>query len=164
LFAGWKAYSSGVVFARMNGAVDVYQENITPSEDGRLLEIKVERGQRVEPGTVVAVMDSSPYKMELEGLKREVLADRVKDIREYDQEILKLESELRKIDVESAEDEATIKGLENFLKDLHNHYLKSCLNSLSFWSINFFKFLSSSLEILTVIFFSGSIEYSIKFS
>jgi multidrug resistance efflux pump len=41
----------------------------------------------------------------------------VKDIREYDQEILKLESELRKIDVESAEDEATIKGLENFLKD-----------------------------------------------
>ena len=117
LFAGWKAYSSGVVFARMNGAVDVYQENITPSEDGRLLEIKVERGQKVEPGTVLAVMDPSPYKMELEGLKREVLADRVKDIREYDQEILKLESELRKIDVESAEDEATIKGLENFLKD-----------------------------------------------
>jgi multidrug resistance efflux pump len=117
LFAGWKAYSSGVVFARMNGAVDVYQENITPSEDGRLLEIKVERGQKVEPGTVVAVMDPSPYKMELEGLKREVLADRVKDIREYDQEILKLESELRKIDVESAEDEATIKGLENFLID-----------------------------------------------
>jgi multidrug resistance efflux pump len=113
LYAGWHMYRGGVVFARMNGAVDVYQENITPSEDGRLLDIKVQRGQKVEPGTVVAVMDPAPYKMELEGLRREVLADRVKDIREYDQEILKLESELREIDVAAAEDGATMKQLED---------------------------------------------------
>ncbi|MFN5962016.1 MAG: HlyD family secretion protein [Verrucomicrobiota bacterium] len=117
LYAGWHMYRGGVVFARMNGAVDVYQENITPSEDGRLLDIKVQRGQKVEPGTVVAVMDPAPYKMELEGLRREVLADRVKDIREYDQEILKLESELREIDVAAAEDGATMKQLEAFVND-----------------------------------------------
>ncbi len=105
-------YRGGVVFVRMNGAVDVYQENITPINEGRLLEIKVIRGKKYPPGTVLAVMDSSKYRLDLESLKRGIIADRLQDIRDFDSDLIKLESELRKIQTEDAEDSAVIKALE----------------------------------------------------
>ena len=105
-------YRGGVIFVRMNGAVDVYQENITPVNEGRLLEIKVVRGKKYPPGTVLAVMDSSKYRLDLESLKRGIISDRLKDIRDFDSDLIKLESELRKIQTEDAEDTAVIKALE----------------------------------------------------
>ncbi len=105
-------YRGGVVFVRMNGAVDVYQENITPINEGRLMEIKVIRGKKYPPGTVLAVMDSSKYRLDLESLKRGIIADRLQDIRDFDSDLIKLESELRKIQTEDAEDSAVIKALE----------------------------------------------------
>lgn len=117
LFAAYKTYSSGVVFVRMNGAVDVYQENITPINEGRLLEIKVKRGERVAPGTVVATMDSSLFKQEMESLRREIVANRTEDVRDYDFELIKLESELRETETAEAEDAATIKELEAVLEE-----------------------------------------------
>jgi|GEM_PF-1318046 len=108
-------YRGGVVFERMNGAVDVYQENITPINDGRLLKINVTRGQRVAPKTVVAQMDPAPYELELESLKREIIAQRTDDINDYDLEIYKLESDLRDIQNADAEDSATKRELEDLL-------------------------------------------------
>lgn len=105
-------YRSGVIFVRMNGAVDVYQENAAPLNEGRLLEFKVKRGDKVPPGTVLAVMDSSKYKLDLESLKRGIISDRLKSIRDFDSDFIKLESELRKIQTEDAEDSAVIKALE----------------------------------------------------
>ncbi|HEX2751337.1 MAG TPA: HlyD family efflux transporter periplasmic adaptor subunit [Verrucomicrobiales bacterium] len=104
-------YKGGVTFTRMNGAVDVYQENITPILEGRLKEIKVHRGQRVPPGTVVAVMDPAPYQLEMETLRRKIVSDRVKDIREYDLLVIKLDSDLREIETGIAEDEAVKREL-----------------------------------------------------
>jgi len=116
-FTGYKIYRSGVVFVRMNGAVDVYQENVTPSNDGRLMEIKVVRGQRVAPGTVVAVMDSAELRQELETLRREIVADRLADARDYDSEITKLESEMRELQTQNGEDLAIIKTLRTLVED-----------------------------------------------
>ena len=111
----WRIYAGGVVFSRMNGAVDVYQENITPLNEGRLKEIYVARGQRVVPGTKVAQMDPAPYMLELESLKREIIAQRTDDINDYDLEIYKLESDLRDIQTMDAEDVATIKELQELM-------------------------------------------------
>lgn len=108
-------YKSGVTFNRMNGAVDVYQENVTPIEEGRLKEIKVKRGQQVTPGTVVAVMDPAPHLLEMETLKRQIVADREKDIRDYDLELIKLDAELREIETSVAEDEAAKRELSKVL-------------------------------------------------
>ena len=110
-------YRSGAVFVRMNGAVDVYQENITPVNDGRLLEIKVKRGAKVAPGTVLAIMDPSHYRLELESLKRDLVFHRTKDIRDYDIEILKLEGDMRSSQTQDAEDSAIIKELERVLEE-----------------------------------------------
>ena len=112
-------YRGGVIFVRMNGIVDVYQENITPISEGRLIEVKFKRGDRVPPDTVVAVMDSTKYKIELESLKRDIIADRTKDIRDYDLEIIKLESDLREIQVADAEDSAIIKELEVMVAEIN---------------------------------------------
>ena len=114
--AAYFIYRGGVVFVRMNGAVDVYQENITPINEGRLLEIKVKRGDKVPPGTIVAVMDQAPYKLELDSLKREIVADRRDDINDYDLELYKLESDLRDIQTAEAEDTATISELKDVVE------------------------------------------------
>jgi multidrug resistance efflux pump len=111
-FIGWKTYSTGVVFSRMNGAVDVYQENITPYHDGRLLEISVSRGQRVNMGDVVARMDDSNYKADLTGLFRQVIQDRKDAIAKLHENVIRLESDLRKIEREDAEDKATVSSLK----------------------------------------------------
>ena len=111
-------YRGGVIFVRMNGAVDVYQENITPLSEGRLVEIKVKRGDKVPSGTVLAVMDSSKYKLDLESLKRNIISDRTKDIRDYDLELIKLESDLRQIQTEDGEDSAVKKELEALLTEI----------------------------------------------
>lgn len=112
----WRIYSGGVVFARMNGAVDVYQENITPISEGRLLKINVIRGQRVAPLSVVAEMDPAPYLLQVESLKREIVAKRIDDVNDYVQVIYKLEADLRDIQNANAEDGATIKELKSLME------------------------------------------------
>ena len=109
-------YRSGVVFVRMNGIVDPYQENITPVNDGRLMEIKVKRGEKVPPGSVVAIMDSSKYKLDLESLRRGIIADRTKDIIDQEDKLIKLESELRQLQTENAEDSAIIAALQSLVE------------------------------------------------
>ncbi len=121
LYLGYAAYNTGVVFKRMNGAVDVYQENATPIHSGRLKEVKVKRGQHVEPGTVLAVMDPSEYLADLEGLKRSVAADRVDDSRKMTSDLIDLESELRKIQRESAEDTSIIAEMDKQINALETY-------------------------------------------
>ncbi len=108
-------YKGGTQFTRMNGAVDVYQENVTPIHDGRLKEIKVHRGQRVAPNTVVAVMDTAPILQDLETLRRKVIADRTSDIHDYDLQIIKLDADLREVETEIATDNAVIDELGKIL-------------------------------------------------
>ena len=110
-------YRSGVVFVRMNGAVDVYQENVTPQNDGRLMEIKAKRGDFVKPGDIVAIMDSSDFKLEMDSLQRDIVADRTGDIRDYDSELIKLDSEMRELQTQDAEDNAIIRTLESILEE-----------------------------------------------
>ena len=91
LIAVW-GYSRGRVFSRMNGAVDVYQENISPSEEGRVMKILVQRGAFVEPGTIIARMDSSLYERELVGILRGVAAHRYEEVSRIERQQLDLEA------------------------------------------------------------------------
>lgn len=117
-FIAWRVYRTGVVFTRMNGAVDPYTENITPNSDGHLLAIHAVRGQTVPPGTVVAVMDVAPFSLKLEGLRREIVEKRTKDIRDYDSELIRLQSYLRGIETGAAEDAATIEELQKAISEI----------------------------------------------
>ena len=110
LLATW-GYSRGRVFSRMNGAVDVYQENISPIEEGRIKKILVKRGDFVPPNTVIAQMDSSLYERELVGILRGVAANRYEEISRIERQQLDLEAELRKLEITDAGDKGRLAGL-----------------------------------------------------
>ncbi len=110
LLATW-GYSRGRVFSRMNGAVDVYQENITPSEDGRVVKILAKRGDEVGPNTVIAKMDSTIYERELSGILRGVAANRYEEISRLERQQLDLEAELRKMDITNGGDKGRLTEL-----------------------------------------------------
>ncbi len=112
LIAMW-SYSRGRVFSRMNGAVDVYQENISSSEEGRVLKILVKRGASVEANTIVAQMDTSVYERELTGILRGAAANRYEEISRLERQQLDLEAELRKLEVSDAGDKARVTELIN---------------------------------------------------
>lgn len=112
LMAFW-GYSRGRVFSRMNGAVDVYQENISSSESGRVLKILVKRGDNVPANTIVAKMDTSVYERELTGILRGAAASRYSEISRLERQQLDLEAELRKLEVSDAGDKARVAELIN---------------------------------------------------
>jgi multidrug resistance efflux pump len=62
-------------------------------------------------------MDPSPFKLELETHKRDIIADRMNDIRDLDLELIKLESDLRELQTEDAEDSAIIKELQEVVAE-----------------------------------------------
>lgn len=117
LIAVW-GYSRGRVFSRMNGAVDVYQENISPIEEGRVMKILVQRGAFVEPGTIIARMDSSLYERELVGILRGVAAHRYEEVSRIERQQLDLEAELRKLEVTDAGDKGRLRALTTTLDRL----------------------------------------------
>ncbi|MBP7949966.1 MAG: HlyD family efflux transporter periplasmic adaptor subunit [Verrucomicrobiales bacterium] len=99
------SYQQGAVFKRMNGAVDVYQESVSPQLEGKLESLGpgIERGKRVEAGAVVAIMRSDLIDAELAGVMAQIEADRRKRLSEFDDRIFKLESEKRGIDRDAEE-------------------------------------------------------------
>lgn len=111
LIAVW-GYSRGRVFSRMNGAVDVYQENISPIEEGRVSKILFKRGDFVPANTVIAVMDSTVYQRELTGILRGVAANRYEEVSRLERQQLDLESELRKLQITDAGEAARLEELE----------------------------------------------------
>lgn len=117
---GLWGYSRGTVFSRMNGAVDVYQENITPTQDGRLFKIYVTRGQYVEPATLVAEMDTTGYRTQLAGVLQGVAANRNEEIRNLQRQELSLEKEQRDFESTYAADKGKLEPLtksrERYLK------------------------------------------------
>ncbi len=110
LLASW-GYTRGRVFSRMNGAVDVYQENISPIEEGRVTKILVKRGDFVSPNQVIASMDASLYERELLGMLRGVAANRYEEISRLERQQLDLEAELRKLEITDAGDKARLTEL-----------------------------------------------------
>ena len=110
VLASW-GYSRGHVFARMNGAVDVYQENISPIKEGRISKILVKRGEFVKANTVIARMDSSLYERELVGVLRGVAANRYEEISRIERQQLDLEAELRKLEITDAGDKGRLTEL-----------------------------------------------------
>lgn len=109
---GLWGYTRGTVFNRMNGAVDVYQENITPLEDGRLAKILVKRGDYVEPNTLLAEMDSSGYKTQLSGILLGVAANRKDEILRLQRQVISLEKEQRDYLTTQAADAGKLTALE----------------------------------------------------
>ncbi|MES2706198.1 MAG: biotin/lipoyl-binding protein [Verrucomicrobiota bacterium] len=119
---GFWGYTRGTVFSRMNGAVDVYQENITPTEDGRLLKLYVQRGQYVEPGTLLAEMDTKGYRTQLAGVLQGVAANRNEEIRTLQRQELSLEKEQRDFEATLAADQGKLDPLLESRKRLLNQY------------------------------------------
>ncbi|RYD32918.1 MAG: HlyD family efflux transporter periplasmic adaptor subunit [Verrucomicrobiaceae bacterium] len=115
---GLWGYTRGTVFSRMNGAVDVYQENITPLEDGRLAKILVKRGDYVEPNALLAEMDSTGYKTRLSGILLGVAANRKDEILRLQRQVISLEKEQRDYLTTQAADIGKLAAL----KDIRDRY------------------------------------------
>lgn len=115
-------YSRGQVFSRMNGAVDVYQENITPTEDGRLHKIYVIRGQYVEPGTLLAEMDSDGFRAQLAARLQGVAVSRNDEILRLNRSVLDLEKEQRGYLETQAADAGKLKPLHDARERLLAQY------------------------------------------
>ena len=115
------AYSQGVVFRRMNGAVDPYQENVSPLEEGYFRELAegIVRGSHVEANQVVAYMSDTVLEEKISILTQEIETRRTERLRNYNDDILKVESELRKIEGDlvaaQAETEATKKEIDSMV-------------------------------------------------
>ena len=94
------AYSQGVVFRRMNGAVDPYQENVSPLEEGYFSKLAdgIVRGAHVEADQIVAYMSDTVLEEKISILTQEIDTRRSERIRNYNDDILKVESELREIE------------------------------------------------------------------
>jgi len=111
VFVAVWGYNTGRVFSRMNGAVDVYQENISPSENGRVLKILVKRGDKVTANMVIARMDTSLYERELTAILHGAATNRYEEISRLERQQLDLEAELRKLEVTDAGDKARVAEL-----------------------------------------------------
>ena len=79
------AYSQGVVFRRMNGAVDPYQENVSPLEEGYFSKLAdgIVRGSHVEANQVVAYMSDTVLEEKISILTQEIDTRRTERIRNY---------------------------------------------------------------------------------
>ncbi len=108
-------HTKGTSFVRMNGAVDVNHQYVTPVEDGKVVRILVEQGQRVEPGTVVAEMDSGALRHQLNALLLGVSATRREEVLRLDRIRIDLEAELRESAVAVAEGNGRLGPLQRFL-------------------------------------------------
>jgi serine/threonine protein kinase len=85
---------------------------VTSRRDGRLAEVKVSAGQHVVPGSVVAVLDPTSLKIELQGLKDEVIERLQKESSAWQRDLMSLEAEFRQAQTGEAEDTAICKELE----------------------------------------------------
>ena len=121
IFVALWAYRQGVVFRRMNGAVDVYQENISSLEEGNFDQLAegITRGAKVKDGQVVAYMRDAVLQEKITILKQEIETRRAERIHKFNDDILKIESELRKIDGDlvagQAEAEATQREIDSMV-------------------------------------------------
>ncbi|MDB6069637.1 MAG: hypothetical protein JWL81_808 [Verrucomicrobiales bacterium] len=108
-------HSRGVTYARMNGAVDVTHQYVTPAEDGIIAKILVEQGDVVQPGTVVAEMDTRAVRQELGALLAGISASRREEILRLDRTRIDLEAELREYAVTVAESSGRLGPLQRYL-------------------------------------------------
>ncbi len=102
------AYRSGVVFNRMNGAVDVEHQYVSSAEDGRLVKVLVKEGDVLAPNSVVAEMDDRSLKHQLQALMEGIAANRREEKLQLERTRLSLQSELRKYEIIMAEDKGKI--------------------------------------------------------
>lgn len=112
----WGMHARGTSFQRMNGAVDLNHQYVTPAEDGTLLKILVEPGQRVQAGTVVAEMDSRALQHQLDSVLMGVAATRREEALRLDRVRIDLEAERRKFSVELAEGSGRLGPLKKYLE------------------------------------------------
>jgi multidrug resistance efflux pump len=120
LYCAIWAYGQGVVFRRMNGAVDVYQENVSPHKDGNLDRIAegIERGKPVKEGEIVAYMSTRELEDEMMVVKSEIDIERQDRLRDYDQDLLKIQSDLLKIDIDAGGAAEELKADQQYVSDL----------------------------------------------
>ena len=113
-------YQQGVVFRRMNGAVDPYQENVAPSESGNFKQLGkgIERGVRVKEGQPVAYMDTSAVDDEIRAVLSEIEIQRQSRLRDFDNDLRKLSTELRKITADQKGSDAEADALQKAADDV----------------------------------------------
>ncbi len=115
LFVAQWAYKQGVVFKRLNGAVDVYQENVSPLEDGSFDKLAdgIVRGKAVKAGEPVAYMQNTILAEKLSILSQEIETRRTERLRQFDQDLLKIDSDLRKIEDDRVTSQAEKQACED---------------------------------------------------
>jgi HlyD family secretion protein len=118
LFVTVWAYRRGGSFRQMNGTVGVYQEAISPDDTGRLMSVEVEPGVKVEPGDLLARMDTSIIDREIALVKRQIEVDWQDRIRRYEGDVAAIESDLADLELDRASDESELRTRLEDLKVL----------------------------------------------
>lgn len=103
--------------AARDGIVSFPVTQVSPAQDGRLEKMNVNTGQDVAAGQELVVMDSTRVRLDLAALQRSIVDRLKKEIRDSDVEVLKLESELRALEMSVAEDSAVVKTANAQFKD-----------------------------------------------
>ena len=113
-FLVWLAAVAAVLYAfsqsdhsgQMTGTLELRKESIGPIETARLKELRVGRGQRVEAGDVVAVLDTTQLDTELE-------VERLQLERQFSQAVRQQESVRQDLLIRQAESEAELAVLND---------------------------------------------------
>ena len=92
-------------------------ESVHAAHDGRILEVKVVKGQHVAAGSVGAVMDSALIKQKLNDWRLGVLERWASETGDLGKQVLPLEAELRQLQTADAEDSAIIKELQILVRE-----------------------------------------------
>lgn len=112
---------------RVSGYVEATEVQVAPEVGGRIVELRVEEGTRVEPGQVLARLDTRDQELTLQRLRAErALADaqlrllaagpRVEDIRQADAQVRSAEQDVKTADVEVAAATTDLARFEALLK------------------------------------------------
>ncbi len=107
------AHRQGVRFRRMNAAVDVYQENVSPMRDGFLdrLHTGVKRGAFVKKNDPVAYLKSDDLNQEKALLETEIAREREDKILDLTRDMQDLDMDLQKLKTdESAAAAVAVEG------------------------------------------------------
>jgi HlyD family secretion protein len=104
VWLAWTLYQAGPPSTDFLGVYSVVEERAGPVDTARLVEVPVEVGQWVEPGTVLARFDTS-------SLDAELVVERLRLERQFTQLVQDADTALRAARLEQARDEAELAAL-----------------------------------------------------
>ncbi|MEZ5328489.1 MAG: HlyD family efflux transporter periplasmic adaptor subunit [Verrucomicrobiales bacterium] len=137
-------YKQGIVFDRMNGVVDVYQESIAPTEDGTFLRLApgIETGKLVAAGDLIAEMDPAMISLEISRFEQKRRISGMGSETKAHEKLVELQTEQLETEEKLALDTRELEGFQRQLDALKNASSSRFLAQI--------EALEAEIEILTI--------------